>query len=77
MRRYIFKISAIYLTALGIGIALYFLMRPYAMAHRFDPTRIGGEVVFPIAIPFLAFFARSVRNDIKSGLFSQEANEDE
>lgn len=77
MLKRIIKVAAIYILALGVGVALFFIARPYAKAHRENPNLIGGEVGLPIAVPMLTYMVRSIRNDIKAGLFSAEEADDE
>lgn len=36
-----------YGAALILGAALTLLVRPYARAHRADPSLIGGEILMP------------------------------
>ena len=63
------KTAAIYLVAFGVafgaGCALYFVARPYAMAHRQIPELYGGEQLLPVAVPFFTFFARDIIKEVK------------
>ena len=70
------KTAAIYLAALAGGVILYFVFRPYAMAHREIPELYGGELLFPIIVPFVVLVIRTVRADIQSGLFKNAAAEE-
>lgn len=48
----LFKIVCGYIAAGALGIGMYLCARPYALAHRTDPSLYGGEVLL-IFIPLI------------------------
>lgn len=70
--KHIFKQLIPYLIALVIGIVIMIMVTSYAKAQRTDPSLIGGEVLIPLLAMLLVLIVRNIRNDIRSGMFSDD-----
>lgn len=65
LKKKVKKILIIYVVALIVGVALFFACRPYARAHREDPTKPGGEYLLIVMPAFLLMFGRNIASDMK------------
>lgn len=74
--KHIFKQLIPYLVAMVIGIVIMIMVTPYAKAQRTDPSLIGGEVLIPFLAILLVLIVRSIRNDIRSGMFSDDEDDE-
>ena len=51
------------------------IVTPIAKANRDVPSLIGGEVCIPVIAVGGTVMVKSIRNDIKSGMFNMEDDE--
>ncbi|MBQ4447463.1 MAG: hypothetical protein II897_04130 [Clostridia bacterium] len=66
-----------YAIAIAVGVILFFVCRPYALAHRADQTLKGGEYLL-IGFPAAAVFvAKTVKKDIDEGTFRIDDTEED
>lgn len=62
MKKVLF-IIALYAVAIAVGIGLFFAARPYALAHRADPSCPGGEYLLIAAPAAIVAVVRCIRRD--------------
>lgn len=64
-----------YIIAIIVGIVVMLVVTPIAKANRDVPSLIGGEVCIPVIAVGGTVMVKSIRNDIKSGVFNMEDDE--
>ena len=64
-----------YIIAIIVGIVVMLIVTPIAKANRDVPSLIGGEVCMPVIAVGGTVMVKSIRNDIKSGVFNMEDDE--
>lgn len=64
-----------YIIAIIVGIVVMLIVTPIAKANRDVPSLIGGEVCIPVITVGGTVMVKSIRNDIKSGMFNMEDDE--
>lgn len=64
-----------YIIAIIVGIVVMLIVTPLAKANRDVPSLIGGEVCIPVIAVGGTVMVKSIRNDIKSGVFNMEDDE--
>lgn len=64
-----------YIIAIIVGIVIMLIVTPIAKANRDVPSLIGGEVCIPVIAVGGTVMVKSIRNDIKSGMFNMEDDE--
>lgn len=64
-----------YIIAIIVGIVVMLIVTPIAKANRDVPSLIGGEVCIPVIAVGGTVMVKSIRNDIKSGVFNMEDDE--
>lgn len=64
-----------YIIAIIVGIVVMLIVTPIAKANRDVPSLIGGEVCIPVIAVGSTVMVKSIRNDIKSGVFNMEDDE--
>lgn len=64
-----------YIIAIIVGIVVMLIVTPIAKANRDVPSLIGGEVCIPVIAVDGTVMVKSIRNDIKSGVFNMEDDE--
>lgn len=64
-----------YIIAIIVGIVVMLIVTPIAKANRDVPSLIGGEVCIPVITVGGTVMVKSIRNDIKSGVFNMEDDE--
>lgn len=64
-----------YIIAIIVGIVVMLIVTPIAKANRDVPSLIGGEVCIPVIAVGGTVMVKSIRNDIKSGMFNMEDDE--
>lgn len=57
------KLVVLYAVAIAIGIGLFFAARPYALAHRVDPSCPGSEWLLIIVPAAIVAVVRCIRKD--------------
>ena len=69
------KLVVLYAVAIAIGIGLFFAARPYALAHRVDPSYPGGEYLLIAAPAAIVAVVRCIRRDRQ--IYSNNDGDDE
>lgn len=64
-----------YIIAIIVGIVVMLIVTPIAKANRDVPSLIGGEVCIPVIAIGGTIMVKSIRSDIKSGMFNMEDDE--
>lgn len=64
-----------YIIAIIVGIVVMLIVTPIAKANRDVPSLIGGEGCIPVIAVGGTVMVKSIRNDIKSGVFNMEDDE--
>lgn len=64
-----------YIIAIIVGIVVMLIVTPIAKANRDVPSLIGGEVCIPVIAVGGTVMVKSIRNDIKSGVFNMRDDE--
>lgn len=64
-----------YIIAIIVGIVVMLIVTPIAKANRDVPSLTGGEVCIPVIAVGGTVMVKSIRNDIKSGVFNMEDDE--
>lgn len=71
----IFRTIVLYVIALAMGVGLFFLVRPYAMANRENPSRPGGEYLMIVLPAAVVAVVRCIKKD--KDVFTSRDEDDE